>query len=307
MKRTVDDADRAAISFLLRAATAADGHHPLSDHAWLDLVDGGRPGFAALVAWLPGHDHPVGYAQLGLAEDRTSWSIDLVIDPHHRFDGETISRSLLDRATETVASEGGGHVHWWVSHPNEAHDRLAAAAHFVRGRDLWQMRVRLPLHEQVSIGTRPFVVGGDEDAWLEVNNRAFHWHPEQGGWTRATLDRRVKEPWFDPEGFLLHERDGRVAGFCWTKIHPDNAPPLGEIYVIAVSPDFQGLGLGRALVVAGLDSMHHRGLSDGMLYVDADNTPAVRLYQSMGFFLDHVNRAYVADVHGVNSDRVNEG
>ncbi len=33
-----------------------------------------------------------------------------------------------------------------------------------------------------------------------------------------------------------------------------------------------------------------------MLYVDASNTPARRLYDSLGFALDHVDRAYTTDV-----------
>ncbi len=138
--------------------------------------------------------------------------------------------------------------------------------------------------------------GEDEQAWLEVNNRAFHAHPEQGGWSVDTLLAREKEAWFDPDGFLLHERDGRLAGFCWTKVHVAHDPPLGEIYVIAVDPDFHGLGLGRKLTVAGLDHLAGDGITVGMLYVDKDNTAAVSLYESLGFTVHRTDRAYTGDI-----------
>ena len=121
-------------------------------------------------------------------------------------------------------------------------------------------------------------------------------HPEQGDWNMAILEARKKEPWFDPAGFLIHEIEGVMAGFCWTKIHADFEPQLGEIYVIAVDPSFQGRHLGRQLTLAGLDWLARKGLEVGMLYVDATNTAALALYESLGFKIDHTDRAYVADI-----------
>ena len=296
VKRQMRADDIAAVTELLDIAAAEDGHAPLGEHQWIDLVQGGREGFAGLVAWGEGHEHPVGYAQVSRGSG--SWAVEFVVDPHHRADdGVGIGNELISAALRMVASEGGGHVHMWISKPQPWQEEVAAANGLRRGRDLLQMRRQLPVEgASTDLVTRPFVVGTDEDAWLEVNNRAFAWHPEQGGWDLATLKAREAEDWFDPAGFLLHERDGRLAGFCWTKIHADENPPLGEIYVIATDPDFQGLGLGKALVLAGLDHLARAGLRIGMLYVDASNTGAVGLYEHLGFTVDHVDRAYTGDV-----------
>lgn len=297
VKRQMGAGDIASVSELLAVAARADGHRPLGEHQWLDLVQGGRKGFAGLVAWEPGHDHPVGYAQVTRGRDG-SWAMEYVVDPHHRGgdEGRAIAVDLLASAVAVVAGEGGGHLHLWVPKPTTGHDEVAAAVGLRRGRDLLQLRRPLPVDEPYELQTRPFIPGQDDDAWLAVNNRAFSWHPEQGGWDRMTLAQRQAEAWFDPEGFLLHFDGDRLAGFCWTKIHADAEPPLGEIYVIATDPDYQGRGLGRALVLAGLDHLAQRGLTVGMLYVDAANEPAVRLYRDLGFEVDHVDRAYTADV-----------
>jgi mycothiol synthase len=294
MKHQMALDDIETVSGLLDAAARADGHQALTDHQWLDLVQGGRAGFAGLVAWEPGHEHPVGYAQVSRGND--SWALELVVHPHHRYDMASIGPELLEAAIDVVASAGGGHVHWWVFEATDSHRALAEQVGLHPGRMLHQMRRRLPTGLPVDVVTRPFLVGQDEDAWLAVNNRAFADHPEQGGWSHDTVLAREKESWFDPAGFLLHEVDGRLAAFCWTKVHDDVEPNLGEIYVIAVDPAFHGRGLGRALTLAGLASLAERGLTFGMLYVDRDNTAAVGLYRSLGFTVHHNDRAFVGDV-----------
>src|SRR5207248_504113 len=77
VKRQMGKGDIAAVSELLDLATEADDHRPLGEHQWLDLVQGGREGFAGLVAWEPGHEHPVGYAQVTRGPD--SWALEFVV------------------------------------------------------------------------------------------------------------------------------------------------------------------------------------------------------------------------------------
>lgn len=172
----------------------------------------------------------------------------------------------------------------------DGHD--AAEAGLVLVREVLQLRRPLPADPPPPLDVRPFRPGADDEAFLAVNNRAFRWHPDQSGWTTAELHAAEAEPWFDTDGFLLHEREGRLAGFCWTKVHPatDVDPALGEIYVIAADPDFTGIGLGRALTLAGLDHLARRGLTVGMLHVEGSNVAARGLYDALGFTLHSAHR-----------------
>jgi len=297
VKRRLDGEEVGAVRILLDAATHHDGHHALGEHQWLDLVHGGRAGFAGIVATLADHPHPIGYAQVSRsASNDDSWSLELVIAPHHRED-ESIADELVGSALALVGGEGGGRVHLWVSKPQPWHDRVAKAHGLRHDRELYQLRRPLPTGVPYELDWRAFEPGRDEAAWLEVNNAAFANHAEQGHWTEEVLAEREALEWFDPAGFLLHEGEGgRLDGFCWTKVHPDPAEPLGEIYVIAVAPWAQGKGLGRRLALAGLDVLARRGIGAAMLYTDAANTAAVKLYVDLGFTLDHVDRAYEVEV-----------
>jgi mycothiol synthase len=297
IKRQMRPDDVLVVRDLLRDAERADGHRPLSDHLWLDLVDGGREGFAGLVAWEPGHDHPVAYAQISKGNE--SYSVELVVHPHHRYEMHLIGPELLSAALDEVSRNGGGHVHWWVFEPTIGHEQVAAEVGLTPGRTLHQMRRSLPLSvadAADAVEVRTFVKGHDEDEWLALNNRAFAHHPEQGGWDGATLSARMSQPWFEPEGFVIHEVDGAMAGFCWTKVHRDLDPVLGEIYVIAVDPSHAGKGLGRSMVVSGLVNLSQRGVTTAMLYVDAHNEAAMRLYNNLGFRIHRTDRAFVGDV-----------
>jgi mycothiol synthase len=227
------------------------------------------------------------------------WTVQL---PSDLADAEA-TEAQLRVAVSTVAAKGGGPLRLWVQGdgPSSLLELAPPAAErvgFRLDRTLHQLRRPLPVDELVvpTIPTRSFVPGQDDEAFLAVNNRAFAGHPEQGGWTAHDLQLRYDEPWFDPAGFLLHEVDGRLLGFCWTKVHADTTPPMGEIYAIAVDPAAHQQGLGKGLVVTGLDHLAHRGLRTGMLYVDAANAPATHLYARLGFGLHHEDRAFVLDV-----------
>lgn len=275
----LDAATVSAVQDLLRAATAADGAEPLSEQFLMHLrPDAPADGVTHLV--VPGDDGAVaGYAQV----DGTY--AELAVHPRARRRG--IGGALV-AAVEKVTAD----PHVWAHGDLDAAKGLAAGRGYRRDRVLWQMRrtgaagplPALTVPDGVTI--RAFEPGRDDDEFLRVNNAAFDWHPEQGGWTGAELAAREAEDWFDADGFLLATApDGTLLGYHWTKVHPatGDEPAMGEVYVLGVDPAAHGRGLGRVLTLAGLHHLHDRGLDTVLLYVEADNGPAVRVYQRLGF------------------------
>ena len=296
IKRRVGERDISSILRLAKEIESTDLHKALEDHTWLDLVQGGRKGVLGLTAHIHGMSRLVGYLQI--SKGAQSWALELLIHPQFRNDKSDVGQRLLTAGIGEISKQGGGHLHLWIAKPTAYFDSLAESAGLTRGRDLLQMRLPLPTQfkPDASFSTRSFIVGKDEDEWLAVNNRAFAWHPEQGDWHLDTIVEREAETWFDPSGFYLHHIDGKLAAFCWTKIHSDHEPPLGEIYVIATDPAFAGRGIGRQMCIYALCQLSKAGLTQAMLYVDSGNLPALKLYEELGFKIDHLDRAYTADV-----------
>ncbi len=277
------------LTALLDRVTENDGLRPLSEHVWLHVKEGGDPHGRHLLARAD-DGALIGYAHVDATDEVEGPSAELAVDPSHRRRG--IGRRLIEHI---LGMSDDGRLRLWAHGEQLAAAELAERMGFDRSRVLWQMRRSLyaPLpRTQLPDGVvlRPFVVGQDEQAWLDLNARAFPHLPDQGSWERLDLDRRIREPWFSPEGFLMAWRDDRLVGFHWTKVHGDGHhhgehqhAPIGEVYVVAVDPDERGSGLGRALTLAGLHHLRSLDLDQAMLYVDASNTTAITLYEGLGF------------------------
>jgi len=293
-------ADIADVQALVAAATEVDGTAPLSEHVLLHLRHGGDAEAAQLLA--REGDELVGFAHLDLTDPVAGGAGELVVHPEHRRArlGSRIVQELLDRAGRSEVA--AGRLRLWAHGEHPGAVALATTLGFTQARVLWQMRRSLlaPLaepHLPEGVRLRPFVVGADEREFLRVNNAAFDWHPEQGGWDLDQVKLREAEPWFDPQGFLLAvDADDRLLGFHWTKVHGDGGhshEPIGEVYVLGVDPSARGMHLGAALTLAGLRHLRDGGLRQVMLYVEADNDAAVRVYCDLGFTRWDTDVSYV--------------
>lgn len=284
VRERLDHTEAAAVRTLVERARAEDGVRALNEQALLRVAhQDGR------IRHVLGHDgdRSVAYALLDRSEAGAGMTAEAVVDPADRRTGW--GTAVVRRA---VAEADGVPLLVWSHGDHPGATRLSERLGFRRVRDLWQLRrqlggdaaavpaVRLP----AGVTVRSFEPGKDEEEWLALNARAFADHPEQGAMDAGDLAARLGSGWFDPAGFFLAERSGpdgaRLVGFHWTKVHPGQ---VGEVYVVGVHPDEQGSGLGTALTLAGLHHLAERGVRSVHLYVEADNAPAVRIYQRLGF------------------------
>ena len=142
----------------------------------------------------------------------------------------------------------------------------------------------------------------DVERWVEMYNGSFidHW-----GFHPLTLERRLHrmaDPLYQPEQDLVGVApDGTFAGFCVCFINEtDNAitgRKEGWIGVLGTRRGYRQIGLGRAMLLAGLHLLKREGMETGVLDVDAENpTGALRLYESVGFYVDKTDVVYRKDL-----------
>ena len=291
------DEDQRAIRAVVAAATKDDGIAPVGDQVLRELSHDHTRHLLAL----DGAD-VVGYLNLAPASGDDPAMAELVVHPQWR------RRGIGSAMAREALAEGGDGTRIWAHGNLQPARATAKALGLEAARELLQMRRPLPgagpatsaeVLPAVAIpaGVRIDTYRGpaDDAELLRVNNAAFAWHPEQGGWTEADVAERRGEPWFDPEGLFLafDDEGGELLGFHWTKVHNDN---LGEVYVVGVDPAAQGRGIGATLTLIGLHHLADRlsGSSQPavMLYVEADNSAAVNTYRRLGFDVFGVDVAY---------------
>lgn len=279
-------AEQRAVRGLVAEATRADGVPPIGESVLRTLAGGA--GEHLLVG-----DPVAGYLHLTPGRAGADAMAELVVHPDFR------RRGLGTRLIRAAVERGAGRVRFWAHATLPPARAAAAVLDLVVARELLQMARPLKgISEGVvpqGVALRTYAGPEDDSELLRVNNAAFDWHPEQGGWTGADLAARRAEPWFDPAGLFLATDDstGALLGFHWTKVHDDR---VGEVYVVGVDPTAQGRGLGRMLTSVGLAHLAGRlaGADDAevILYVESDNIAAVNTYRGLGFEVSAVDTAY---------------
>ena len=114
----------------------------------------------------------------------------------------------------------------------------------------------------------------DRPAVLAVDGRAFSafWRLDDAGLDEALAATPTSR-------FRVTELDGVVLGYAVT----GRAGRRGFLQRLAVEPDREGLGLGRALVLDGLGWLRRRGVERVVVNTQEANQRALALYEQLGF------------------------
>jgi mycothiol synthase len=264
--------------------------HERTDHL---LVTGAHPDGTG--------EKAIGYLNLSAGPEDGSGMAELVVHPQVRRHG--IGAAMIRAAL----SETSGQNQFWAHGTLESARATASALGLEPVRELIQMRRSL---DGITAAAPPdgvrietYAGTADDAELLRVNNAAFATHPEQGGWTAADLAERRAEPWFDPAGLFLafDAQTDKLLGFHWTKVHSEQAG-LGEVYIVGVDPSAQGSGLGALLTSVGIAFLARRLIGAAqptvLLYVESDNSAALRTYQRLGFTQHSVDTAYAPKTAG---------
>jgi mycothiol synthase len=232
------------------------------------LEEGGRVrGFSLLFPELP-----IGRSvlEMGIARD---------------LEGTTQELELVRRSVDRARAIGARVAHICVA-GNPSRAKMLEAEGFSRVRVYWDMvwsQDELP-DQEVPPG---FIVRsyqpGDATDLTEAQNSAF-----EGNWgfcpnTVDQIEYRSQMPNTSNQGILILNDGDKTAGYCWTCLSPLNESTRGVIGMIGVVPEYRGRGISRTILLASMEYLRSLDVADISLQVDGSNTPATRLYTSVGF------------------------
>lgn len=170
--------------------------------------------------------------------------------------------------------------------PDSLRSELLRRRGFHLERLYWDMLwtgARLPEADPPAGFTLRHFQTGDAAALARVQNAAFI-----GSWgfcpnTVAQIEYRSSMSNTSHQGILFLYDQDNLAGYCWTCIAPSEGKTKGIIGMIGIAPGHRGRGVSKPVLVAGMKHLQSIHVDEIGLHVDGQNTPAIRLYTSVGF------------------------
>ena len=209
----------------------------------------------------------------------------LELEVAERLVGSPQELELIRRAVARARELSVKVIHICFSDPSLRADGLQGEGFSLVRRYwdmVWQCETLPAAIVPDGFSVRPFRPG-DAGVLAEIQNAAF-----SGSWgfspnTVEQIDYRSSMANTSYRGILFLNHGDETAGYCWTCLAPVEGAIRGIIGMIGVSPKFRGRGISNTVLLAGMEYLRSLEVPDIRLQVDGSNTPAVRLYTSVGF------------------------
>lgn len=249
----------------------------------------------------------VGYADM-IFEKRISRAVfDGYVAPGFRRRG--IGRALLSRLLFRSRERGAETAH--VNLRDSAQDSrfFLFDAGFIPVRTFYDMQLDLEKSSAAAQEAPECEVGkfvkGEEKILARLQNRVF-----KGSWgfcpnSAAEIRYSLCLTGCRLEDVLCLKKEGITIGYSWYHHLPlERDGAAMRIHMFGVDPDFRGKGWGKKILIASLYRMRRKKIKKVELTVDADNTPALALYGSLGFQLKCSSRWYEKKYQGLKIRRL---
>ena len=210
----------------------------------------------------------------------------IIVDPLYRRQG--IGAALVVAMETALESTPDGPLVLYPPHGNSGAIAFLESISYGYDHSFWRFGLapervipRPALPDDISLTG---YTAADILPYIDLINTAFLDHPTPLRVTLEQIEHVHGKPSFDPAAIaiLRNANDGMI-GFCTTGIDRDPTPPIGHINLVGVLRAYRGRGLGRWLLLWGIEHLRSQGITGIELSVDAENENAAGLYRSVGF------------------------
>lgn len=210
----------------------------------------------------------------------------VIVEPDARRQG--IGAALVEAMEAALESTPDGPLILFPPHGNEGAIAFLEALGFAYDHSFWRFGLdpdrAIPLPSLPADITLSGYTGDDILPYIDLINTSFADHPTPLRVTLEQIEHVHGKDNFDPAAIaILRDPADTMIGFCTTGIDRETDPPTGHINLVGVLRDYRGRGLGRWLLLWGIERLRSKGITTIELSVDAENENAVGLYRSVGF------------------------
>ena len=226
------------------------------------------------------------------------WKIDYAYNPefHHMVHPQILR--WADEQAHKIVGTSSGHPSWFVpviaSQTDRIHDleKAGFTSQANVGEHSWSQvlmehSMQIPANINLPEGFYIHPLNGmsEVDAYVEIHRAVFESKNMTTEWRQRTLQR---PEYISDIDLVAVAPNGQLAAFCICWLARDtNGNISGQIEPLGVLADFRKLGLGRAILVEGLQRLSAKSVQH--IYVQTDNyrDAAFKLYESTDFHVKH--------------------